>query len=301
MTNPRRASHASRLVLASLLVLPTVLCAQTPDARGSLLAADGTLSDAVYGTGAVATLPTALGATGVLVWPGAAVLQGSATASRFLAHQLGLNSAKISWQPFRIEMARDSTLAVLAGVAVLDRSATKTAVAAHRIGRYLAAWTRVNGSWQLAVLAVTNLVPGEEPSWIDNDGPAELPLLRSVGRAASFVAADSAFAADAGVMGASRAFTKWAAPDATTFAGTGELNTGPERIGAALAGNTAHWQWGAVAAGSSTDGTLGWTVGQATITPTNGGTPSKSKYLTLWRKMPDGTIRFIADGGNARP
>jgi hypothetical protein len=126
-------------------------------------------------------------------------------------------------------------------------------------------------------------------------------MLRAVGRAARFIAADSAFAADAGINGTQHAFTTWAAPDGMTFAFSGEFNMGPQRIGAVFAGNTAHWEWGPVAAGASSDGTLGWTVGQATITPTGGGIPVRSKYLTLWRRMPDGTIRFIADGGNARP
>lgn len=126
-------------------------------------------------------------------------------------------------------------------------------------------------------------------------------MLRSFGPAAAFIAADSTFAGDAGVIGAAAAFAKWAAPDATTFASTGEIIFGPANIGADFAGNTARWEWGAVAAGSSADGMLGWTVGQAIITPSDGGTPSKSKYLTLWRKMPDGSIKFIVDGGNARP
>ena len=292
--------RASLLLATALLTVSTLLPAQV-NARAALLTADTELSDAVYKNGAIATFPQALGSSGVLVWPGAAVLQGSAAASRLLAHQLQLDGARISWQPLRIEMAQDSTLAVLAGVAALDRPATETVVAARRIGRYLAAWMRVGDRWQLAAFTLVNLIPAGEQGWDDSDGPRELPLLRSVGRAGSFVAADSAFAADAGAVGASKAFEKWAAPDATTFGGTGELNTGPAQIGATLAGNTAKWVWGAVAAGASTDGTLGWTVGQATITPANGGAPSKSKYLTLWRKMPDGSIKFIADGGNARP
>ena len=100
------------------------------------------------------------------------------------------------------------------------------------------------------------------------------------------------------------AFAEWAAPDAVTFAASGELNVGPARIGAALAGDASDWQWGAVAAGAAADGSLGWTVGQATITSKSGtGAPEvyRGKYLTLWRRMPDGAIRFIADGGSPRP
>jgi hypothetical protein len=291
-----RASHV--LAFLTSLVLP--LGAQT-SARAALLATDLATSDSIYRTGVVSVLPAVLGHDGVLVWPGAAVLRGDSAAAGFFKRQLLLTDARISWQPFRIEIAADSSLAIMAGVAVVERPATPPVDAIHRIGRYVAAWQRVGSKWQLAALAVINLFANGENTWNPLIGPAELPLLPSTGPAAAFIAADSAFAADAAAMGASRAFAKWAAPDATTFAATGELNVGPARIGAVLASNSAHWEWGAVAAGSSTDGTLGWTVGQATITPSNGGQPAKSKYMTLWRKLPDGSIRFIADGGSARP
>jgi hypothetical protein len=44
-------------------------------------------------------------------------------------------------------------------------------------------------------------------------------------------------------------------------------------------------------------------VGEATIRVIRGGNPGTfySKYLTVWRRMPDGSIRFLVDGGNARP
>jgi ketosteroid isomerase-like protein len=157
------------------------------------------------------------------------------------------------------------------------------------------------GGEHLAAGGLINLITSGETIWRDVMGARELPLVKSTGPAAAYIAADSTFAADAQALGVSAAFTKWAAPDAMTFAVSGEVNSGPERVGAVLAANTSQWVWGAVAAGASADGTLGWTVGQATITPADGGAPAKSKYITLWRKMADGAIRFIADGGNGRP
>ena len=59
-----------------------------------------------------------------------------------------------------------------------------------------------------------------------------------------------------------------------------------------------------MAAGASRDGTLGWTVGQAVIASKGADgkeTQSKSKYLTLWRRLTDGRVRFISDGGSGRP
>jgi ketosteroid isomerase-like protein len=287
-------------IAAILPLLASSLPAQE-SARILLRRADLDFSALVYDSGAVATIPGAVGTYGVIVWPGGSVLQGTTAVTRFFARQPLLADAKLSWQPFRIEISPDSSLAIMTGVAVFDRPPLDPIAAIHRIGRFLEVWKREATGWKLAAFALVNLINTGETIWTDAIGPRELPPLRSTGLAAAFIAADSLFSAEAGASGVSRAFAKWAAPDATIFSGTGELLMGPAAIGASLATNTAHWSWGAVAAGASKDGMLGWTVGQATITPAGDGAPIKSKYLTLWRKMPDGTIRFIADGGNARP
>lgn len=282
-----------------LVALAAPLRAQE-DARAAVRRADLALSQQVFDSGAISVMPRAMTSGAVLVWPGAAVVTG-AQGKAFFDHQPLLATAKISWQPFRVELSKDSTLAVMAGVATFDRPGDGGMAPIHRIGRFLEAWYRRNGRWELQAFAIANLITPAETIWTSELGPAELPYIRSIGRAAAFIAADSSFAAEAGRSNAATAFGRWAAPDATTFSGTGEINIGPQAIGASLAGNTAHWTWGAVAAGASDDGSLGWTVGQATITPAGGGAPAKSKYLTLWRRMPDGAVRFVADGGNGRP
>jgi hypothetical protein len=48
------------------------------------------------------------------------------------------------------------------------------------------------------------------------------------------------------------------------------------------------------------NGNVGWTVGEAVITPQTG-EPNYSKYLTVWRRSPDRQVRFTTDGGNGRP
>ena len=201
-------------------------------------------------------------------------------------------------------LAPDSSLALVWGVAVVDREASSSFPATHRIGRLLAAWRPVRGSWEIGALAFSGLLRGAETLWSDSLGAREWPLLRSVGAARHFIAADSAFAAMAGMIGAGKAFTFWASSDAVTFSGTGELSIGPAAIGAGFVGDANHWAWGAVAAGASLDGSLGWTVGQAVITgqgPDGKALVSRSKYLTLWQRQRDGSVRFISDGGNGRP
>jgi ketosteroid isomerase-like protein len=287
------------LICAGLLAAPNLRAQGT--SREALLSADRQLSEALFAHGPNAPLPAALGEDGVLLWPSAGVVRGAPAATKFFAGQPLFEDAHVSWQPLHVEVSADSTLAILYGVTTLDRSAAPPFPAIHRIGRYVAAWKRVQGTWRLAAIALVSLLANGETLWGDALGPREYPPILPTGPAAAFIAADSAFAADAERTGAAQAFAKWAAPDATTFALSGELNVGPARIGAVFAGSTARWAWTPVAAGASADGALGWTVGQATITPATGARPTKTKYLTLWRRMPDGTIRFIADGGNARP
>ena len=101
------------------------------------------------------------------------------------------------------------------------------------------------------------------------------------------------------------AFASWAAPDAVTFGGSGELVRGPEAIQANLSGGPAsRWTWAPVAVVGAEDGSLGATVGEAVITVDRPGRTVEtfhSKYLTAWRRDPSGAVRFVADAGNARP
>jgi hypothetical protein len=133
--------------------------------------------------------------------------------------------------------------------------------------------------------------------------PSGLPLTRpaapAAGPAARLVEADLAFARLAGDSGAAKAFRRWAAPEAMTFGGQGLLTRGPEAIGRGVDG-PALWRWHPVSAGAASSGDLGWTAGEAVITPQEG-PPSYSKYLTIWIRPDGGPPRFITDGGNSRP
>ena len=295
------------VMLLTLVAAAGGLPAQSPSggpAHATLLAADRALAAKMATQPFAAVIPEAMAGDATLVWPMAAVVRGPAAARTLLAAQPGLNGARLNWQPLHVEIARDSTLGLVWGVITLAPAAQASGTSAPRLGRFLAAWRREGTTWSIEALAVNGVVPAAEARWVAGLGPVELPALRSVGPTGPFVAADSTFAARAGTNGAAIAFGEWAAPDAVTFATSGELNVGPAAIRATLAGDDSEWKWGAVAAGASGDGALGWTVGQATITSKGSSAAPdiyKGKYLTLWRRMPDGTIRFIADGGSSRP
>jgi ketosteroid isomerase-like protein len=301
-------------VMLLALASATTAGAQS-DRRTTVVTAERAVSEVAWDKGLAPALDGALLDDAVLLWPGAPIVVGKAQIARFLAAQpSSLSSARFMWQPMHIEVAPGGTLALVWGVMVVNRPAADGAMALHRIGRYLAVWRRASGTaWRLAVLAPAGVVPAAETAWNDSLGPRALPeMLRSPASVAvradgrEFAVADSSFAADSRHNRTAAAFGKWAAPDAVTFAGDGELNIGAARIRAAIAaGGDAEWVWAPVLARNTPDrNAIGYTIGQATITSTSAGGKvevSKSKYLTFWRRGPDGSIRFIADGGSARP
>jgi ketosteroid isomerase-like protein len=77
------------------------------------------------------------------------------------------------------------------------------------------------------------------------------------------------------------------------------MNHGRDAIGAAFADfpTDAILEWVPVAANIAASGDLGCTVGEALVRARG----SYSKYLTIWKRQPDGAWKFVADGGNARP
>jgi len=260
-----------RLVLAILLAAP--LSAQSFTAAERALAASARTDGLAA---ALAAHPAA-----VIGWPGMAVRLGVPA---------GLPGPRAHLAPLGLVLAADTSLAVAWGVV-----APVGAEPRDLSGRYLAAWQRREGRWELEAFLTTatlDTLPVSSritpPQWSDDATP--------------FVAADQAFATDAGKTGAAAAFARWVAPHGVLFGAEGRHVIGPAAIARQMAPTAgSRWSWGPVAAGSSRDGSLGWTIGEATIAPPGGGPAAKSKYLTLWQRQPDGTIRWIADGGNARP
>jgi hypothetical protein len=148
--------------------------------------------------------------------------------------------------------------------------------------------------WKIAAL-------GLQGPPFDYKGPAlaGVPAAPPDKRSERFFKADRDFALLAADSGAAVAFHRLAAPDAMMFGRRGFILRGPETIGKAVDG-PAEWAWGPVAGGGSSTGDLGWTSGEAVITP-EGGAAIKTKYLSVWRTDSAGAVRFILDIGNSRP
>jgi hypothetical protein len=288
-------SHATAVIAVALTLwlAPSTGWGQN-GSMASLLAADRAVAERSERDGAGAALKASLGAGGTVLWPGAPVV-ADAEALRRLLSAVRLDSTTFTWQPLGAELSADSTLGLTWGVSVRVSLRKTGATPQVVFGRYLAVWRRGTGGWSIAAAVFTGA--GVPETTVPPGIPARLPPLSPSG--APFVAADLAFARLAADSGAALAFERWAAPGAVLPGGL--LSIGPKAIGRAIAsGAPAAWQWHPVLAGATTAGDFGFTVGEAIITPTTG-SPAYSKYLTVWRRLADGTVRFIADGGNPRP
>jgi ketosteroid isomerase-like protein len=219
--------------------------------------------------------------------PGAPVVRGGAAARALLATVPGADLV-VTWYTEEVLLSADGALGVTWGLAI----AQPRGAGAMRSGNFLAVWRNGAAGWRIEALVFAGVLP-DAPA-----GTAATTLPTARGAAAPFFAADSAFAALAGRSDAPEAFFQFAAPDAVTFGRDGRVNRGPAAIRSALRPG-ATWSWAPVVGAAAPGGDMGWTVGEAAITPPGGGT-FYGKYLTVWRTTPAGPL-FVADAGNARP
>jgi ketosteroid isomerase-like protein len=290
--------------LAITLLLPPVAEAQLSAAerfarRESLVAADRAAGDSVLKQGFTAGLTGKSADELVLVYPGAPVIAGRDPARVMLGTQKELASLTVRWMPLAVELSSDGVFGLSYGTTAIAADASSPS-GQLRMGKYLSAWRRIGSEWRIVAHAQVGLVAASSYEVPEGFTKPAFPRMPG-GYAAEFAAADAAFSALAGTAGAPKAFATYVAADGVLFSGSGELIRGPESVRSQMAdGPRSAWRWWPVASGSSSSGDLGFTVGEAIITP-QGSPATYSKYLSLWRRGKDGKIRFIADGGNARP
>jgi hypothetical protein len=150
---------------------------------------------------------------------------------------------------------------------------------------YAAVWRQRDGEWKLAVFMHKRAEPQKDgpPAWfVPFRGE---PEPRGAARHSVF-AADAAFAALAKQAGTQVAFASYAAQDAVQLART--IVFGRDAI-RELFNGAPLIQWGPVAGEAAQD--LGYTIGAYTAGNDRG------NYLTIWRLQPDGSWRYVLDGG----
>lgn len=294
----RRVLQCSALALLPVPLLQAQISKDERRARhDQLIAADRAAADTAMALGFAEAIGRAGAPELVLVYPGAPVVAGLEAARQLLDAQAPLKSLTLRWVPLYAEVSSDGSFGVSYGVTGIAGSEAPPA-GPLRFGKYLSAWKRVGDGWRMVGHAEVGLLPASLYAAPSGFAPPALTALPTSGPAAVFARADRQFAALAGRQGAPSAFAAFAAPDAVTFAGTGELARGPAAIRQWLGDDGSAWSWRPVAGAGAAD--LGFTVGESVITP-RGEAPFYGKYLTLWRREPGGAIRYISDGGNARP
>jgi ketosteroid isomerase-like protein len=263
----------------------------------ALLAADRAAGTRSAACGFACGIGSVLAGNAYYLHNGMPIIQGGEAVRSFLLAQDTLLSQRVQWEPLEGRVSADGTFGITWGL---------TAVALRggpvRFGRYVSAWRREGNAWRVAAHVQTALNAVGEAHRPSGWAPPSLDPLRTAERPSPFLEADRAFAAQGVRDGAAAAFAAWAAPDGVVFGPT-ELVRGPAAIREYFSGPPSQWEWGPVGAGGAVDGSLGFTVGEATIRrtlPGGGEATTRSKYLTAWVRLPDGAIRYIVDAGNNR-
>lgn len=283
---------------------PTAPPPTAKTAREALLQADRSLSAAVLSKGFSDGLGDALASDALFLYEGAPIVAGRANVAAFLMSQPALAGLRVQWQPLVALVSSDGSLGATWGLTAISSAARPDS--ALRFGKYISTWRRAaGGAWQLAAHVDMGLTSGTAVLSPGLKGASAVTGNPLTGAGAAFAHEDIDFAKLAAASGAPTAFAAFAAPDATTLPGSGEIIVGPPAIKARMLESpvaTASWDWHPVYSEGAASGDLGFTVGEATIKipGPNGVTDYHSKYLTVWRRQPDGTVRFVVDGGNGR-
>jgi hypothetical protein len=258
----------------------------------SLIEADAAASAALWQSGFYGLLRQSFDPEAPVLIPGAHLHR----AGELLLTDGGADEARpigrMHWSALGVRLSTDSLIGATWGAVVNLRDSLLPSP-----GRYAAVWRHQADGWRIVAFSLLGVAPSGTIEW--GRRPRTTTFAAADHGAERYLHADREFARLAADSGASRAFTAWAAPDALLFGSRGFLIQGAGMIGAAVDGPAA-WDWWPVDGGGTDGGSIGWTVGEATITPT-GGPPLQTKYLSVWEAGRNGTIRFIVDAGSARP
>lgn len=120
------------------------------------------------------------------------------------------------------------------------------------------------------------------------------PVAAQTPDASPVVAAERAFAGDRAPLGITGSFTKWSMPDAVVIGG-GKVRTVREAYPPETPrpADEPALDWWPSFAGIARSGDLGFTTGPMALNGQRTG-----HYFTIWRRQPDGSWKWIYDGGS---
>ena len=299
------AFRALVLGYCAVVSLSTLNAQTAPTAKASLIEADRAAGASVFQHGLQAGIQDALAEDAVLLFEGAPLIAGRGRIGVILSAQPGLERIRVQRLPVIVAISEDGNYGAITGASIINRMGQPPDSAAS-FGHYIMVWRRAGEGtpWKIVAL-VENGVLGEatfqRPAGFET-GP--IPLI--AGRARDLAEADLAFAKMAADSGAAVAFGNYAAQDATfPSPGDSDMSVGAAAIRVRMATPAREqsvWTWHPVYAGATAAGDFGFTAGEATIRASRAADASvyQGKYLTVWRRQADGSIRFILDSGNSR-
>lgn len=265
-------------------------------AREALRAADRAHSDAADARGFVDGLTSAFADDVFFLRESAPVLQGRTAVRDYLA-STPLATARVNWATLRADVSADGTQGYTYGGGVYTRADGTTA-----FSRTISYWRNEGGTWKVAAM-LFNLAPtaaqaAPDGFFGDDNGVRGAPASAGTAELEAVMQADRDFAALATAQNPPIAFRDFMAPDGATLNGP---VYGPAANYEQQKNGRGRLEWGPVYGGVAPSGDLGWTIGLATATNPDTGARNYSKYLSIWRRQPNGDWRYVMDSGNGRP
>lgn len=270
------------------------------DLRASLLDAGNAVSRRIQSRGISDGLGSAFTANALLLSSRINTIKGRDAAVEFLRNDPIAPSA-LNWEVIFADVSSDGSQGYTwsQGSFTLDIGAGATTYP----GFFLMYWRRLDGGgWRIEAMSYNAGEPqtGPLPEGFGTPDTRRTPgFPGSVQRLRRAVRnTDEKFSAASVKRGSGPAFERFAAPNAITVGGS--LVFGPKAIGESSAsGPNDDISWGPRFSDVAASGDLGFTVGDATFNIEGLG-QIFTKYLTVWRRQPDGRWRFVADLGNRR-
>ena len=271
--------------------------------RKRLLAADDALQAAVHSRGFAPAFEAALTENGTFLASGQHILTGKAAVSAYLDQAYGgANNPAVSWTIARGDVSADGELGYTFGWVVLTPPGAPT-----RYRHYIAMWrNQEEAGWKLeAYLLQPSFARTEPPAWFvpfTGNGPEEVESRSEKKVLREVFQTDTAFAALSVSKGLQFAFDSYGTPDAVEL--DLDFTYGAAAIHDANAGSEGFLlDWAPSLGGAARSGDLAYTIGNAAFTDNTVAPPQTyySKYLTVWHRQPDGSWKYIVDGGNASP
>ena len=279
--------------------------------RASLLAADAALNDRIRKAGIVNALLDAITHDAVVNVPGQDIAHGRKAAEAALRAAIPTpTSATFDRSTYTGNVSHDGFFGYTFGRGTAQLRQPDGSVLARNT-LYITAWRREGSHWRVeATMWNTSILkPTDPPPGLALFEPGDRGTPRWAPRrwnAASALLADRNFADLSVAQGYTVAFAAYVATDGTSVGGPvywGE----DEVVGIAFAGWTPveTLSWTPTISGSTFSGDLAWSTGNSEYVLRNPdgsiAIDSFSKYITVWARQPDGSWKFILDGGNGRP